>query len=244
MQNRYVGDIGDFGKLGLLRQLHKQELSVGVNWYLAPDEHHNNDGRYIGYLQNDRFRLCDENLWQALGEIVASGQRNVATLETADILPAEYYSKPLNFSHEVKPKRQQLRMEWHAAALDQLRKCDIVFVDPDNGLIVPSASGKPKSIKYAQPCELSDYYNIGASVIYYQHKARRPDSFYADQHKKLLASGNFLGAIGLGLKFVTTSQRYYFFIIQPSHREAISSCIEQMSASPWHEHFELLSERI
>lgn len=44
MQNRYVGDIGDFGKLGLLRQLHKTGLSIGVNWYLTPDETHNGDG--------------------------------------------------------------------------------------------------------------------------------------------------------------------------------------------------------
>lgn len=30
MQNRYTGDIGDFGKLGLLRQL-STRLSIGVN---------------------------------------------------------------------------------------------------------------------------------------------------------------------------------------------------------------------
>ena len=33
MQNRYTGDIGDFGKLGLLRQLSRTGLSIGVNWY-------------------------------------------------------------------------------------------------------------------------------------------------------------------------------------------------------------------
>ena len=38
MQNRYTGDIGDFGKLGLLRQLRQTGLSIGVNWYLTPDE--------------------------------------------------------------------------------------------------------------------------------------------------------------------------------------------------------------
>jgi hypothetical protein len=44
MQNRYAGDISDFGKLGLLRQLSKTGLSVGVNWYLTPDGTHNGDG--------------------------------------------------------------------------------------------------------------------------------------------------------------------------------------------------------
>lgn len=86
MQNRYVGDIGDFGKLGLLRQLHKTGLSVGVNWYLTPDETHNGDGRHVGYLENNVFRSCDEQLWSALGQIVKSGSRQVCELENSEIL--------------------------------------------------------------------------------------------------------------------------------------------------------------
>ncbi len=35
MQDRYAGDIGDFGKIGLLRALRVQGLSIGVNWYLV-----------------------------------------------------------------------------------------------------------------------------------------------------------------------------------------------------------------
>jgi hypothetical protein len=41
MQDRYAGDIGDFGKFALLRALEGAGLSVGVNWYktdTAPDE--------------------------------------------------------------------------------------------------------------------------------------------------------------------------------------------------------------
>ena len=52
MQNRYTGDIGDFGKLGLLRVLHSAGLSIGVNWYLTPDETHNGDGRHIAYYSD------------------------------------------------------------------------------------------------------------------------------------------------------------------------------------------------
>ena len=40
MQNQYTGDIGDFGKLGLLRVLQESGLTIGVNWYLVPDENH------------------------------------------------------------------------------------------------------------------------------------------------------------------------------------------------------------
>lgn len=33
MQDRYAGDIGDFGKIWVLKALQTQGLSVGVNWY-------------------------------------------------------------------------------------------------------------------------------------------------------------------------------------------------------------------
>ena len=32
MQDRHAVDIGDFGKIGLLKALQTQELYVGVNW--------------------------------------------------------------------------------------------------------------------------------------------------------------------------------------------------------------------
>lgn len=59
MQNRYTGDIGDFGKMGLLRSLQETGLSIGVNWYLVPNESHNEDGRYVQYLEDPAFRGCD-----------------------------------------------------------------------------------------------------------------------------------------------------------------------------------------
>ncbi len=49
MQDRYVGDVGDFGKYGLLRALSgpfKSEavLSLGMVWYLVPDQGNGGDG--------------------------------------------------------------------------------------------------------------------------------------------------------------------------------------------------------
>lgn len=51
MQDRYTGDIGDFGKLGLLRILESQGLTIGINWSRTPDEDHNDDGKYTKYLK-------------------------------------------------------------------------------------------------------------------------------------------------------------------------------------------------
>lgn len=239
MQNRYTGDIGDFGKLGLLRVLHTAGLSIGVNWYLTPAESHNGDGRHIAYLKKEQYQACDKQLWSELKRIVESGQREIAALENGDILQATYYSKPLEFAGKTKSERTKLRSKWHDEALTALSNTNIVFVDPDNGLIVPSAEGTVRANKYVEPQELADYYSRGSSVIYYQHKARRNDTFYIEQHKRLLSCPDFDGATGLGLKFVTTSQRYYFFIIQPKHKELISEQIQKMMNTDWNEHFRL-----
>ena len=240
MQNRYTGDIGDFGKLGLLRQISEAEFSIGVNWYLTPDESHNGDGRHIGYLRNEAFRACDEQLWKALGKIVDSGKRQVRELECDDCLKAKFYSEILDFSNIETAERKSLRWEWHSRAKQLLQGCDIVFVDPDNGLIVPSAEDTRKSNKFVLPMELAEYYCAGSSVIYYQHKARRPDDFYVMQHRNLIGCGAFPGAKGLGLKFKTTSQRYYFFLMQPQHADRLRSCVEEMMASAWKKHFDVV----
>ena len=36
MKNQYIGDVGDYGKYGLLRFLRDTGMQIGVNWYLTP----------------------------------------------------------------------------------------------------------------------------------------------------------------------------------------------------------------
>ena len=238
MQNRYTGDIGDFGKLGLLRQLALSGLSIGVNWYRTPDETHNNDGRHVDYLRKSTFRTCDPVLWSALNHIVSTGKREISALEQSGILSATYFGKLLDSASSDNITKQAVRADWHMQALEALHGCHIVFVDPDNGLMVPSAIHTTKSNKFVLPYELAEYYHAGASVIYYQHKARRSDEFYINQHQQLVSSGAFPGVSTLGLKFTKTSLRYYFFAIRPEHSQIIATCIQHMMCSPWQFCFE------
>lgn len=236
MQNRYTGDIGDYGKLGLLRNIQASGLSIGVNWYLVPDEEHNGDGRHVQYLDQESYRQYDEPLWIELKNIVNSGKREVSALQNPQILKAEYYSKPLDLSGKTKAERTSTREKWQKEALAALYGLDVVFFDPDNGLLVPSAAGTGKENKYVKPNELLEFFRQGSSIIYYQHKARRPDSFYYDQHCQL--AKEFEGAYSFGLKFIKTSLRYYFFIVQPRHREAVLEAIHKLLSSSWNNCFE------
>ena len=240
MQDRYTGDLGDFSKLGILRALQMAGLSISVNWYLVPDENHNGDGRHVKYLNQEEYIACDEPLWQELKSIVENNHRKACYLENENILRASFFSERLDFTGKTKAERESIRKAWHKKACTALAGNDIVCVDPDNGLIVPSAVGRPKENKYVLYDELADYYAQQSSVIYYQHKARKQDEFYLRQHKELIHGQGFPHAKDLALKFKTTSQRYYFFIMQPQHQEIIQKAVEKMLSTAWGKHFILL----
>ena len=96
MQDRYVGDLGDFGKFGLLRTLcgtgNSQKESLGVLWYMTPGENHNSDSKHTSYLSptarnQKQFRACDPELYDELARIVHSGQKSVQEARGGGILP-------------------------------------------------------------------------------------------------------------------------------------------------------------
>jgi len=92
MQNRYVGDIGDYLKISILRNL-SPGYRLGVAWWLFPDESHNGDGRHVGYLMRpDRWRHFDPELFDALHRVVSSGQRNVRVLQALNLIPGATYA--------------------------------------------------------------------------------------------------------------------------------------------------------
>ena len=64
------------------------------------------------------------------------------------------------------------------------------------------------------------------------------NNFYIMPHRNLMDCGAFPGAKGTGLKFKTTSQRYYFFLMQPQHEDRIMDCVREMIESEWKKHFE------
>lgn len=86
MQNKYVGDIGDFGKYLLLKSV-SSGFRLGVNWCLVEDETNNNDGNFIGYLNDDsnnnEYKKLDSVLYDALKEIVETNQRNIDSIQNS-----------------------------------------------------------------------------------------------------------------------------------------------------------------
>ena len=162
MQNRYVGDIGDFGKYGLLRHMTGMgetsppgdPLRLGVVWYLFPDElpkePGKGDGKFIDYLRNpkprdSKLRDCDSYLYNELLKIVIQEKdRRVLRVQGSGILSPDtlYYDQCLSYEPgESGDTRKLRRAEWLNSALEATKEADLVFVDPDNGIAIPDNGG-------------------------------------------------------------------------------------------------------
>ena len=244
MQNKYVGDIGDFGKYALLRSISRTGLTLGVNWYLTPDENHNTDGKHTSYLQKNTYSSYDVELYYILKDIVDNDRRNVSSVQKSMILPGNtvYYDSILDLNDEPDSlKRHMLRQSWHNSALNRLKDCKIVFLDPDNGLQVKSVSlTGQKGNKYIGLDELKDYFKLGQSIIFYNHRERKLEKEYLEKFRKLKTDPDFKGAEWFGLKFLRGTIRDYIFVLQPEHLYPVEIQCEALLNTAWKENFSLL----
>jgi hypothetical protein len=110
MQNRYVGDVGDFGKYGLLRALcgsvitdHIPEFRLGIIWCLTPNESHNEDGKHISYLKHSNkhnYISLDKALYSKLSEIINNNMRTVVSIHKSILFASqtEFFDNILTFN--------------------------------------------------------------------------------------------------------------------------------------------------
>lgn len=175
MQDRYAGDVGDYGKIGLLKCLQAHGFTIGVNWYRVLElDVEKKDGSFKQddgkYLIPGTIAECDPVLAEKLTTI-AKGERSVISIQNAELIPnAVYYDEYLTVAG---------RTEWHEQAKKQFRDVDLVFMDPDNGLLVKSVGkGSARSVKYAFYEEAKDYIDSGKSVLVYNHWCRKPEHIY------------------------------------------------------------------
>jgi len=210
LQNRYAGDIGDFVKLALLRAL-AEDYKLGVAWYLHPNEGHNGDGRHVSYLERpDNWRGLDPDLFDALAK-VAAGHRSVAALEEALGPTTIAVSDPVPFA-EAPRDRCSARDRWFRATLEALGSCDLVFADPDNGLVSDEPSRRQTRVfrKQIPLCEALAL-SRGRCAIIYHHNSRFKGGHEAEVEYWL----NQIGWPAIAIRCSAYSSRT-FFVINPS----------------------------
>ena len=239
MQDRYAGDVGDFGKLGMLRCMEDAGLKVGINWYLVGDESRNNDGKHIGYLKDEKYRGCDDELLASLNGMLEQGKRSVLEIERLNLLNTQKY-----YHERISEPRTQIgitRSEWYKRGLVAMSGCDLVFLDPDNGMLPKSVSrGSDKSIKYVLPEEIMGYYEAGHSVVFYSHRTREQLDVYLERFADLFDEAERQGARIRGITFKRGTVRDYFFIMHEEHISQVEKALEKLLDSKWSQHFEII----
>ena len=134
MKNQYVGDIGDYGKYGLLRFLAGHGIKIGVNWYLTKNDE-SADGKFTDYLKRPEERIYDPELFDVLQEVAGRPDKTVNMIEQAGIIPgACFFGEYLKSSSLEVHAREMVRRLWFNNSTLLLKDADLIFADPDNGI--------------------------------------------------------------------------------------------------------------
>ena len=237
MQNRYVGDIGDYVKLAILRAL-SPGYRLGIAWWLFPDENHNRDGCHISYLNRPEvWWHFDPQLFDTLDEIVSAGQRYVRSLERANVLPGAIFASDVIPLDGPIPRRKQDWMEWLGNVQRVLEEADLVFVDPDNGLEPARYNhGSVKSGKSVRLSEVRALARSGRCLIIYHHHTRRKGGHHSEiEHwADRLRKGGFRTVDALRARPV--SPRVFFLLDAPAEirRRAEQIAADWKGLITWH----------
>lgn len=218
MQNKYIGDIGDFSKYLLLQYLCvNQELSLGINWFF--NEFDNND--YSKIKIPDDYSNIDKLLFDNLKDC-----KSVEDIKKSAIFPEStlYYSEQIKI--EIK------RLNWFRDSLDKLKNQDVLFFDPDNGLEVSSCGKLSKgAVKYVFFDEIIEAFSKEKTIVIYQH-INHNHSF--EEHVKLRIEQLEI-SLGIAkesikaISFKNDKRRFYLTIVNDKHKNNVSKLLKMSS---------------
>lgn len=227
MKNQYVGDIGDYGKYSLLRAFINAGVKIGINWYLTENDD-SNDGKFTDYLKNkDVYRRYDPELFDVIKKIASKKNKSVMDIQDSGILPGTmFYSDMLN-PVGTPSDRRNTRERWFEESIHELEDTDLIFMDPDNGLLEDNNASKRGAEKYVLPDEVEQYFNAGHNIVYYCHKGRRNMYQWFD-HKSFMFN-MIPEAKPVVLTYHKGSQRSYIFLIHDKDFEKYRSIIDKFT---------------
>jgi hypothetical protein len=223
LKDQYFGDINDYRKYGLIRALQAEtRLNVCVAWMLTPNDGRR-DGELRAYLRYpNRWQRFDPELYQGLAGLLPTGRTPyVGLIEASALLgTARYFS-------ETVPDTARSRQGWAEQLLAATSKSELVFLDPDNGLEVPSRPiGRKWSSKYAYWAEVAAIWGRGASVLIYQHFRREKRETFIPRMATELQQRT-----GGAVEAFRTPRVVFLLASQPTHVPSFRRAIERIRAS-------------
>lgn len=231
MKNQYVGDIGDYGKYGLLRFLTNHGIKIGINWYLTEDDG-SSDGRHTGYLNRPEEAIYDSELFKSLQKIAFRSDKTVRMIEDANIIPgAEFYGQILKSRTLEADERELNRRLWFNNAVLVFESTELIFADPDNGISYRKTARAKDSEKFILPEEICRYYNSGKNVVFYCHKGRRKQEAW--EQTKASIQDHIRDASILAVTCHRGTQRSYIFVLHPDSYLKYNRILKDFLISDW-----------
>jgi hypothetical protein len=241
MKEQYVGDIGDFGKVLILKHLAGHGFKIGVNWVLTPNDN-GADGKhrdYVAYRGVNCLCCCDEIVFEQIISFAKKKkeERRIEDLEnliqgfSPDVI---FYPKPKIYFING-PERRKHDKEAFGELTPGL--VDVVFFDPDNGIYENDGT----SCKHVYISDLRRYWDRGQSLLIYHHLGKQKSHEKQIQEKARLLKENFSGSSVYFYRLCRGTARVYLLCIQPHHKGKILGkttipSLEplMMTKSKWH----------
>ena len=231
MKNQYIGDIGDYGKYGLLRFMANRGIKIGVNWYLTENDG-SSDGRFTDYLNRPEEKIYDPELFDALREISTRSDKTVKMIEDAHLIPgAEFHSELLKSCTLELDAREWNRRLWFNNSTLLLGDSELIFADPDNGISYKKTARTKDSEKFILPGDVSEYYNSGKNVVFYCHKGRRKQEAW--EQTKASIQDHIRDASILAVTCHRGTQRSYIFVLHPDCYLKYNRILKDFLISTW-----------
>jgi hypothetical protein len=222
MKHQYFGDVNDYRKYGLLRTIQRETgLRLGVWWMLTPNDGRS-DGKFTEYLDNAaRWRRYDPPLFDALA----------AAVPVRRAVDEVHERRLLGDAPSVDSLVLYQRLEREASfssVRERLRDAELIFLDPDNGLEVPSCPpGRKTSSKYVFRTEIAELFASGQSLVVYQHFRREERTRFIRRSADTFRSMTSATAVGC----LQTANVAFFLICQPAHEVRLRAAATAVSAT-------------
>jgi hypothetical protein len=195
VRHNWARDIADFAKYGLLKRLAGADLRLGVFWYLTT--HADSNKPLVSYLSRpDTYRACDDALFETLRRLhnEKGDALTLEDIERGNVLPGNtvFYGRPLSTTAIERTARRAARQRWFEDGCALTRDCDLIFLDPDTGLLPPGRKAEnADGEEYAMLDEIISLCRRGQSVVCVQFGA--PGNF---EREPVIASSAALTAQG------------------------------------------------
>ena len=161
MQDRYVGDIGDFANNGLLRVLcgtppePVPDMRLGIIWYRnETEDQYGNEIKYLNPSNyNDQtYRECDPHLYSELQRLVGGSMERNDRRRIEDIIDRGIFPPRTQHYRRLIPRPATVasRRQWFGDAMAKTAESDVIFLNPDIGI---NWTGQTR-LQYVHPWEL------------------------------------------------------------------------------------------